>query len=85
VRCLSLPDVKASNILFNAGVDTLDELDSTEAITDGIIEIEGQEYPVLLPQPLQHGFKWDDPANQVELYDVVLIDLGSGKIGFLSS
>jgi len=68
--------------LFNAGIDKLDELDSTEAITYGTIEIEAQEYPVLLPQPLQHDFKWNDPANKVELYDVVLIDLGSGKIGF---
>ena len=67
--------------MFNAGADTLDELDTTDAITDGTVEIEGRKYPVLLPQPLQHDFKWNDTASQVELYDFVLIDLGSGKIG----
>jgi hypothetical protein len=31
--------------LFNSGADTLDDLDSLDAITDEMAEIEGQEPP----------------------------------------
>jgi serine/threonine-protein kinase SRPK3 len=76
---MSNTDVKPDNILFCIGnsPDHIDsQLESTPLETDGDIEVNGVSYPIMRPQPLKHSFRWDDRPNLVELYDLLLIDVG---------
>jgi len=76
-----LKDVKASNVLFDAFPDTEQVehiLETTSVSQDGDVEINGKKYPVLLPQPLTHQYKWDDAQLTIEFYGFILSDLGSG-------
>ena len=61
-------------MLLDPGVD-----DSVSPIFDGEIELRGQTYPILRPQPLIHTFKWDDKYIDAELRLFYLNDVGHGE------
>ncbi|THH11300.1 hypothetical protein EW146_g8092 [Bondarzewia mesenterica] len=76
-------DIKPDNILFSIGEDTdstEEELAADPPKINGQVELNGNTYPVMLPQPLTHDYKWNDPAMFVELYDFVLNDLGHARL-----
>lgn len=74
-------DVQPGNVLItcNASVDVVPEHEDSE------VQIGDACYPVLPPQPLTHGWEWNDQRDKAELYEVKLADLGHGEYAFRSS
>jgi len=72
-------DVQENSIFFDVGGETPQEASiRPHSAMFGHVKIEGIPHPVLLPQPQQHGFKWDDKPLMIEAYDIILNDLGRG-------
>ncbi|THH21556.1 hypothetical protein EW146_g10 [Bondarzewia mesenterica] len=76
-------DIKPDNIMFDVGEDkdsTERELAADPPKVDGQVELNGTTYPVMLPQPLAHDYKWNDTPMFVDRYDLVLNDLGQARL-----
>jgi serine/threonine-protein kinase SRPK3 len=73
-------DVKADNFLFDAGLGA--EFDggskALPPIVVGEFELNGERYPIMKSQPIQHSFRSNDPPWEVDRYRVHLCDVGHG-------
>ncbi|KDR77473.1 hypothetical protein GALMADRAFT_65701 [Galerina marginata CBS 339.88] len=75
-------DVKPDNVLFAEGTapQSIEKLlEDNPVSVNGEFELHGVQYPIILSQPVPHPFRWDDRPTEVELYSVMLADLGSAQ------
>ncbi|KAI9057489.1 kinase-like protein [Trametes sanguinea] len=77
-------DVKLDNLLFGNSLYPTDDalasyLQSTPPEFEGEVDLDGQKYPLVKPQPIPHVFKWDTSAFEAETMIIYLTDLGHAQ------
>ncbi|GJJ15019.1 hypothetical protein Clacol_009292 [Clathrus columnatus] len=72
-------DIKSDNILF-LGPDTTDieeEIARDPPSVEGVLTLDGTQYPILRSQPFQPLFSWDVAPHIAETITVILSDFGA--------
>ncbi|CDO70010.1 hypothetical protein BN946_scf184354.g12 [Trametes cinnabarina] len=77
-------DVKLDNLLFGNSLYPSDDalshyLQATPPEFEGEVDLDGQKYPIVKPQPIPHVYKWNTSAFEAETMIIYLVDLGNAQ------
>jgi serine/threonine-protein kinase SRPK3 len=54
------------------------ELEEAPPAIQGHVSLNGESYPIVLSQPMRHGFRWDSDGTRIELSRFCLSGLDHG-------